>query len=222
MPLGIWKRRTIAGANAVGFGLGTAVFGMFFLLSLYMQEVLGFSALKTGLGYLAVALTSVVAAGVAQALVTRLGVRPVLSIGLAAMAIGLAYFTQVSVDGSYVTDLLPGFLCVGVGLGFSFVPVSIAALAGVTDREAGLASGLINTTQNIGGAVGLAILTTVSTTHAENLIADGTARLTAITEGFSLAFWVAAGFAVAALIVTLVFLRGSELEDVEVAPVPTG
>ena len=222
MPLGIWKRRTIAGANAVGFGLGTAVFGMFFLLSLYMQEVLGFSALKTGLGYLAVALTSVAAAGVAQALVTRLGVRPVLSIGLSAMAIGLAYFTQVSVDGSYVTDLLPGFLCVGVGLGFSFVPVSIAALAGVTDREAGLASGLINTTQNIGGAVGLAILTTVSTTHAENLIAGGTERLTAITEGFSLAFWVAAGFAVAALIVTLVFLRGNELEDVGVAPAPTG
>src|SRR3954469_314642 len=188
MPLSIFKRRTLAGANAVGFGLGTAVFGMFFLLSLYMQEVLGFSALKTGLGYLSLALTSVAAAGVAQALVTRIGVRPVLSVGLGAIAIGLAYFTQVSVDGSYVVGLLPGFLCVGVGLGFSFVPVSIAALAGVTDREAGLASGLINTTQNIGGAVGLAILTTVSTTHAENLIADGTNRLSAITQGFSLAF----------------------------------
>src|SRR3954452_14146355 len=148
MPLSIFKRRTLAGANAVGFGLGTAVFGMFFLLSLYMQEVLGFSALKTGLGYLAVALTSVAAAGVAQALVTKVGVRPVLSIGLSAMAIGLASFTQVSVDGSYVTNPLPGFLCVGVGLGFSFVPVSIAALGGVSAGEAGLASGLINTTQN--------------------------------------------------------------------------
>jgi predicted MFS family arabinose efflux permease len=222
MPLSIFKRRTLAGANAVGFGLGTAVFGMFFLLSLYMQEVLGFSALKTGLGYLAVALTSVAAAGVAQALVTKLGVRPVLSIGLSAMAVGLAYFTQVSVDGSYVSDLLPGFLCVGVGLGFSFVPVSIAALAGVSDREAGLASGLINTTQNIGGAVGLAILTTVSTTHAENLVAEGTNRLSALTQGFSLAFWVGAGFAVAALVVTLVTLRGRALEEAQVAPAPMG
>jgi EmrB/QacA subfamily drug resistance transporter len=222
VPLSVFRRRTLAGANAVGFGLGTAVFGMFFLLSLYMQEVLGFSAIKTGLGYLAVALTSIAAAGLAQALVTKLGVRPVLSIGLAALALGLAYFTQVSVDGSYVTDLLPGFLCVGLGLGFSFVPVSIAALAGVPQREAGLASGLINTTQNIGGAVGLAILTTVSTTHTDNLIADGTNQLSALTQGFSLAFWVGAGFAVAALVVTLVTLRGRELEEAQVAPAPMG
>src|SRR4029079_12804017 len=138
------------------------------------------------------------------------------------IALGLAYFTQVSVDGSYLTDLLPGFLCVGVGLGFSFVPVSIAALAGVTDREAGLASGLINTTQNVGGAVGLAILTTVSTTHAENLIADGANRLSAVTEGFSLAFWVGAGFAVAALIITLATLRGREIDEAVVAPAPMG
>jgi EmrB/QacA subfamily drug resistance transporter len=222
VPLSVFRRRTLAGANAVGFGLGTAVFGMFFLLSLYMQEVLGFSAIKTGLGYLAVALTSIAAAGLAQALVTRLGVRPVLSIGLAALALGLAYFTQVSVDGSYVTDLLPGFLAVGLGLGFSFVPVSIAALAGVAQREAGLASGLINTTQNIGGAVGLAILTTVSTTHTDNLIADGTGQLSALTQGFSLAFWVGSGFAVAALIVTLVTLRGREIEEAQVAPAPLG
>ena len=104
---------------------------MFFLLSLYMQQVLGFSALETGVGYLAVALTAVVASGVAQALVTKIGVKPVLAAGMALLAAGLVFFTQISVDGSYVADLLPGFLLIGVGLGFSFVPVSIAALAGV-------------------------------------------------------------------------------------------
>src|SRR3954452_20848540 len=222
VPLGVFRRRTLAGANAVGFGLGTAVFGMFFLLSLYMQGVLGFSAIRTGLGYLAVALTSIVAAGVAQALVTRVGVRPVLAFGLGSLAVGLIYFTQVSVDGSYVTDLLPGFLLVGVGLGFSFVPVSIAALAGISHREAGLASGLINTTQNIGGAVGLAILTTVSTTHTANLISDGVDRLSATVQGFSLAFWVGAGCAAAAFVITLVVLRGRELEEAQVAPAPMG
>ena len=132
MPLSFFRRRTPTGANIIGFGLGTMVFGMFFLLSLYMQQVLGFSALKTGVGYLAVALTAVVASGAAQALVTRLGVKPVLSVGMLLLGGGLIFFTQVSVDGSYVSDLLPGFLLIGVGLGFAFVPVSIAALAGVT------------------------------------------------------------------------------------------
>src|SRR4249919_985319 len=172
VPLGIFKRRTLVGANTVGFGLGTAIFGMFFLLSLYMQQVLGFSALETGVGYLAVALTAVAASGVAQALVTRVGVKPVLATGLSLLAAGLIFFTQVSVDGSYVSDLLPGFLLVGVGLGFSFVPVSIAALAGATDKEAGLQSGLINTSQQIGGALGLAILSTVATTRTENLVEE--------------------------------------------------
>ena len=112
---------------------------MFYLLSLYMQIVLGFSALETGVGYLAVALTAVVASGVAQALTTKAGVKPVLAAGMALLAAGLIYFTQISVDGSYVADLLPGFLLIGVGLGFAFVPVSIAALSGATGEEAGLA-----------------------------------------------------------------------------------
>src|SRR5207302_5099588 len=116
---------------------------------------------------------------------------PVLVTGLALLAAGLVYFTRVSVGGSYVSDLLPGFLLIGVGLGFSFVPVSIAALAGVSGGEAGLASGLINTSQQVGGALGLAILTTVSTTRTAHLIGSGTGELRALTAGFSLAFWVA-------------------------------
>ena len=211
VPLSFFRRRTPTGANIIGFGLGTIVFGMFFLLSLYQQQVLGFSALKTGLGYLAVALTAVVASGAAQALVTRLGVKPVLVTGLSLLGVGLIYFTQVSVGGSYVGDLLPGFLLIGVGLGFSFVPVSIAALAGVTGRDAGLASGLINTSQQIGGALGLAILTTIATTHAENLLAEGQDQAHAFTSGYSLAFWAGAGFAAISVIATIFALKREDL-----------
>jgi EmrB/QacA subfamily drug resistance transporter len=217
MPLSFFRRRTPTGANIVGLGLGTVVFGMFFLLSLYMQQVLGFSALETGVGYLAVALTAVVASGVAQALVTRAGVKPILAFGLLSILAGLVWFTQISVDGSYAADLLGGFLLVGVGLGFSFVPVSIAALASVPPQEAGLASGLINTSQQIGGALGVAILTTVSTTTTSDAIASGTDQPQALVDGFSAAFWVAAAFAAAAIVATLLALRRQDLAGVEPA-----
>jgi MFS family permease len=211
MPLSFFKRRTPTGANIVGLLLGTIVFSMFFLLSLYMQQVLGFSALKTGVGYLAVALTAVVASGVAQAMVTRIGVKPVLAAGMTFILAGLIWFAQIPVDGSYLVNLFGGFMLIGIGLGFSFVPVSIAALAGVPPKEAGLASGLINTSQQIGGALGVAILTTVSTTRTENLISDGTAQPQALTDGFALAFWVAAGFAVVAILATLFTIRGEDI-----------
>jgi EmrB/QacA subfamily drug resistance transporter len=222
VPLGFFRRRTPTAANVIGLGLGTMTFGMFFLLSLYMQQVLGFSAIKTGVAYLAVALTAVVSSGISQALVTRVGVKPILAIGMGLLGGGLAYFTQVSVGGSYVSDLLPGFLLIGVGLGFAFVPVSIAALAGVDSHNAGLASGLINTSQQIGGAIGLAVLATVSTTRTENLLAKGTDQATALTSGFQIAFWVGVGLAAASLIATLVALRGKDLENIsaETAPVP--
>ena len=219
VPLGFFRRRTPTGANIVGLGLGTTVFGMFFLLSLYMQQVLGFSAMQTGAAYLAIALTAVVSSGISQALVTRIGVKPVLATGMSLLAGGLLYFTQVSPQGSYVGDLLPGFLLVGVGLGFSFVPVSIAALAGIGDREAGLASGLINTTQQVGGALGLAVLATISTTRTENLLASGTEPASALTTAFAAAFWVGVGFALISLAATLLALRKRDLElPAEVAP----
>ena len=214
VPLSFFRKRTPTGANIIGFGLGTMIFGVFFMLSLYMQQVLGYSAMETGVGYLAVALTAVVAAGASQALVTKLGVKPVLMSGMVLLGIGMAFFSQVSVGGSYVSDLLPGFLLIGVGMGFSFVPISIAALAGVTSTEAGLASGLINTSQQIGGALGIAVLATVSTTRTENLLSDGTAKAAALTGGFSIAFWVAAAFAVVSLIATIVLLRRDDLATV--------
>jgi EmrB/QacA subfamily drug resistance transporter len=212
VPLRIFRRRTLTGANIIGFLLGTMIFGMFFLLSLYMQQVLGFTALKTGLGYLAVALTAVVASGAAQALVTKLGIKPSLLGGLTLVGGGLVLFTQISPTGSYLTDLLPGFIILGIGLGFTFVPISIAALAGVTGKDAGLASGLINTSQQIGGALGLAMLTTVATSHITNLAPDGNPTAADLTSGYALAFWVAAGVALAAIVTTLVIVRKQDLE----------
>ena len=222
VPLGIFRRRTLSGANLIGFGLVTMIFGMFFLLSLYMQQVLGYSAMKAGVGYLAVALTVVASAAISQAFVTRLGVKPVLVTGMVLLAAGLVYFSQVSVNGTYVADLLPGFLLIGVGMGFSFVPISIAALAGVQGPEAGLASGLINTSQQIGGALGLALLTTVATTRADSLLESGTPPPQALTDGFSLAFWVAVGFAIVSLVTTLAVLKREELDvaAAQAAPAP--
>jgi EmrB/QacA subfamily drug resistance transporter len=226
VPLGIFRRRTLSGANLIGLGLGTMIFGMFFLLSLYMQQVLGYSAMKTGVGYLAVALTVVVSAAISQMFVTRLGVKPVLVVGMTLLLAGLIYFSQVSVDGSYVADLLPGFLLIGVGMGFSFVPISIAALAGVEQHEAGLASGLINTSQQIGGALGLALLTTVATTRTNHLLESGTQPPEALTNGFGLAFFVGAGFAVVSLVTTLLVLKRDELDEAaaqaQPAPAPAG
>src|SRR4029450_12293409 len=211
VDLNIFRRRTLTGANVIGLMLGTILFGMFFLLTLYQQDVLGYSPLRTGVNSLAIALTVIGASGISQALVTRIGVRPVLMVGLALLGGGLVYYTQISVDGSYLTDLLPGFLLTGVGLGFAFVPVSIAALSGVTGREAGLASGLINTSQQIGGARGLALRTPVSTTRTDNLLKNGVAAPVALTDGFQLAFWVAVGFALLAVATTLLVLRRQNL-----------
>jgi EmrB/QacA subfamily drug resistance transporter len=219
VPLGIFARlRTLTGANVVGFLLGGLTFAMFFMLSLYMQQVLGLSALQTGAGYLAVALTAIVSAGVAQAFVTRIGVKPAMTFGVLLMTLGNLWFTQVSADGSYAVDLLPGFFAIGVGLGFSFVPMSIAALAGVAPHEAGLASGLINTTQQIGGALGVAIFSTVSTTRTSHLTKAGDSISSALTGGFSLAFWVAVGFGVAGLVATLTMIHREELAAPAEAP----
>jgi MFS family permease len=211
IDLSIFRRRTLTGANVIGLMLGTILLGMFFLLTLYQQDVLGFSPLRTGVGNLAIALTVIGGSAISQALVTRVGVKPVLMVGLALLGGGLAYYTQIPVNGSYFANLFPGFLLTGVGLGFSFVPISIAALSGVTSREAGLASGLITTSQQIGGGIGLAILTTVSTTRTNNVLANGVAEPTALTDGFRLAFWVGVGFAAIALALTFTVLRRRDL-----------
>jgi EmrB/QacA subfamily drug resistance transporter len=215
MRFGIFGIRTVSGANVAGFIMGTALFAMFLMLTLYMQQVLGYSAMRTGLAYLAVAGTAIIWSGVAAQLVNRVGVKPVLTAGMAFLTAGLVYFTQVSVGGSYVGDLLPGFLLIAIGLGFSFVPISIAALAGVRPSEAGLASGLINTTQQIGGALGVAVLSTIATTTTSNAVETGTAVPTALTDGFQAAFIVGAAIALAGILAALLLIRRDELAPQE-------
>jgi EmrB/QacA subfamily drug resistance transporter len=214
MRFGILQIRTVTGANVAGFILGTATFSMFLMLTLYMQQVLGFSAMKTGVGYLAVAGTAILWSAVAAQLVTRIGVKPVLVLGMAFLTGGLVYFTQVSVGGSYLGDLLPGFLMIGVGLGFSFVPISIAALAGIQAAEAGLASGLINTTQQIGGALGIAALSTIATSQTEDAVASGAALPVALVDGFNGAFLAGVIIAGLGIVAALALIRRDELEQV--------
>jgi MFS family permease len=213
MRFGILRTKTVAGANVSGFILGTAIFAMFLMLTLYMQQVLGYSAMKTGVAYLAVAGTAILWSAVAAQLVTRLGVKPVLVTGMVALAGGLAWFTQVSVDGSYLTVLRAGVLLVGVGLGFSFVPISIAALAGVRMNEMGLASGLINTSQQIGGALGIAALSTIATSTTSDAVASGTAQAQAAVDGFSAAFLAGLIIAIVGIVASLVLIRRDELEN---------
>jgi EmrB/QacA subfamily drug resistance transporter len=220
MRFGLLRTKTIAGANVAGFIMGTAMFSMFLMLTLYMQQVLGYSAMKTGVAYLAVAGTAILTSTLAAQLVTRVGVKPVLVVGMTALTAGLVYFTQVSVHGTYLGDLLPGFLLVAVGIGFAFVPISIAALAGVQPAEAGLASGLINTSQQIGGALGIALLSTIATTRTSDKLAAGTALDPALVDGFRLAFLVGVGIAAAGILASLVLIRRDELQVPAAEPVP--
>jgi EmrB/QacA subfamily drug resistance transporter len=213
MRLGILRIRTVSGANVAGFILGTATFSMFLMLTLYMQQVLGYSAMETGIAYLAVAGTAILWSAVAAQLVTRIGVKPVLAGGMATLTAGLLYFTQVSVGGSYLGDLLPGFLLIGIGLGFSFVPISIAALAGVQPAEAGLASGLINTSQQIGGALGIAALSTIATSWTNDAVATGTALPSALVDGFTAAFVAGSIAAGVGILAALTLIRRDELEQ---------
>jgi EmrB/QacA subfamily drug resistance transporter len=221
VPMSIFRVKTVLGANITGFILGTILFAMFLLLTLYMQQVLGMSPLRTGLGYLAVAGTAILWANVAALLVNRVGVKPILMVGMALMGVGLVFFTQISADGSYWSDLFPGFLIIGLGMPFVFVPVTIAAVAGVSHDEAGLASGLINTSQQIGGALGIAVLAAVANHVTTSQAADGTAAAQAAVDGFTAAFWIAAAAAAVGVAAIAVFVRRSELVTGS-APEPEG
>jgi predicted MFS family arabinose efflux permease len=217
MRFGILRTKTVLGANVSAFILGTALFSMFLMLTLYMQNVLGYSAMKAGVAYLAVAGTSIIWANVAAALVNRVGVRPLIALGMALLTVGMLLFTQIGVGDSYVTALLPGFLIVAMGIAFCFVPISIAALAGVREEEAGLASGLFNTSQQVGGAVGIALLSTIAVSTTDDKLASGIAVPDAMVSGFQAAFWVGAAIAAIGFVATLVLVRDSELAPVDVS-----
>jgi EmrB/QacA subfamily drug resistance transporter len=221
MPFHIFRVRTVAGANVVGFLMGAVLFANFFVLTLYVQGVLGYSPIKTGVTFIATAGTAVLAAGVAQALTTKFGAKPIIVIGLTLILAAMVFYAQIPVSGGFASNLLPGYLLMGVGIAFAFVPVSIAALAGVAEREAGLASGLINTSQQIGGAIGTAIASTIFTTHFKSLRIDGKSLPEALTGGYAWAFWGLAVIAVLALISAFTLIRREELADVP-ASAPIG
>jgi EmrB/QacA subfamily drug resistance transporter len=215
VPFSIFRLQTLTAANVAGFIMGTAMFSMFLMLTLYMQQVLGYSPMETGVAYLAVAGTAVIWANVAAAAVNRIGVKPALILGMTLLTVGLLYFTQVSVGGSYWADLFPGFLVLGVAIPFAFVPITIAALAGTKPREAGLASGLINTSQQIGGAVGIALLSTIAVTTTEDELGTGTVAPVALTDGFVRAFWAGAAIAFVGVLVSVFMVRGRDLKPQE-------
>jgi EmrB/QacA subfamily drug resistance transporter len=215
VPFSIFRLQTLTAANVAMFIMGTALFSMFLMLTLYMQQVLGYSPIQTGLAYLAVAGTAVIWANVAAAAVNKVGVKPALILGMSLLTVGLVYFTQVSVGGSYWADLFPGFLVLGLAIPFAFVPITIAALAGTKPQEAGLASGLVNTTQQIGGAVGIAILSTIAVSTTDDAVADGTAVPTALTDGFVNAFWAGAAIAFVGVLVSIFMVRGRDLQPQE-------
>jgi MFS family permease len=220
MPLGIFRIRLVAGANVVGLLLAGGMYGSFLLLTLYMQQVLQLSVLQTGIAFLATAGTAVVMAGPAQALTTRLGAKPIMVIGFALLVAGSLWYTQIDANGSYPVDLLPGFLAVGIGIPFAFIPVTIAALAGVQDDDAGLASGLINTSQQVGGAIGTAVLSTVAFTHERTLLHAGQPLDESLTQGFRWGFWVDAGIWTAGLLTALVLVRREEVAHPEAVELP--
>jgi len=210
LPLRIFRLRTLSGSNLGGLLLGGSVFAQFFLLTLYMQQVLHYSAITTGVAYIALTLTIILCSGLAQALVTRLGVRAVMPAGMALAAGALVWFAQLPVHGHYFANLFGPFLLGGLGLALAFVPMSIGGLTGVRGADAGVASGLLNTVQQVGGAIGVAIATTIATTFTMHFVnAHHTSPLApaALVHGFQAAFYVLAAIAGAGAVLSAILIE---------------
>jgi EmrB/QacA subfamily drug resistance transporter len=212
MPLRIFRLQTLAGANAVGFLLGASFYSFIFIGTLYMQQVLGFSALQGGFAWAASGVASMLFAGISQALVTKVSAKLVMAFGMTVLGAGIFWTAQAPVHGHYVGDLFGPFLvAVGLGTAFTFIPVQIAALAGVAEREAGLASGLIYTSQELGGALGIAIASSIAASHYTTLLRGGDTVRAALTGGFHSALWVSGVIALLAIPVTFLLIRNDEM-----------
>jgi EmrB/QacA subfamily drug resistance transporter len=210
MPLRIFGSRTLAGANIAGLFMGAGFFGFIFIGTLYMQQVLGYSALETGAAWMVASSFSMILSAPVQKLVTRFSAGPVLMVGMAMVGGGILWSTVVPVHAHYWVDLAAPWIVVGAGTAFAFIPISIAGLQGVTEQDAGLASGLLNTSQQLGGAIGVAIASTVSATRLTTLTAQGKATDVALTGGFHWAFWVCGLIALAAVPTTAMLVRRSK------------
>jgi EmrB/QacA subfamily drug resistance transporter len=216
LPLQMFRLRTLSGSNLAGLLMGGAVFSQFFLLTLYMQQVLHYSAIQTGVAYVALTLTVIVFSNVSQALALRIGIRRVLPAGLLLTAAGLVLYARLPVHGHYFWNIFPAFLLSGLGMAFAFIPLTIGALAGVRHSEAGIASGLINTTQQVGGAIGVALATTVATTFTARYVdshngADAFSA-PALTHGFQMGFYALAALAAVGTVLSAVMLESNPAE----------
>jgi EmrB/QacA subfamily drug resistance transporter len=211
LPMHLFRSSTVAGANVVGFLLTASFFTFIFVGTLYMQQVLGYSALKTGLAWLTASLTSVACAGLSQMLVTKTSAKAVMALGMGLIGGGVVWAAQVPVHGHFWAHLAGPFFVTGAGTAFAFIPVSIAALAGVGERDAGVASGLLNTSQQLGGAIGVAVASTVAASRAHALAHLGYGTAAALTGGFSRALWVCGLVGLSAVPLTFVLVRRQEL-----------
>src|SRR3954469_3916993 len=204
LPLRLLRSRVLSAANATMIGVGALAFGNFFLVTLYLQDVLGYSAIETGVAFIAITLSIGIFSNIGPVLASRYGVRRVLSTGMALSALGVLLYARMPVGGHYFWDVFPALIVTGVGLGLTFVPVTIAALQGAAPPDAGIASGLINTTRQIGGAVGIAAVTTIAATVAANDPSVGPPA--ALTHGFHAAFYVLAAIALLGALTAAAFL----------------
>jgi EmrB/QacA subfamily drug resistance transporter len=208
MPLRIFRLRSLAGANAVGVLLGASFYSFIFIGTLYMQQVLRFSALQAGLAWASASIVSMLFAGLSQLLVTRGSAKLVMALGMSVMGIGILWTTQAPVHGHFLANLFgPFLLVVGLGTAFAFIPVSIAALTGVAEHEAGLASGLIYTSQELGGALGIAIASSIAGSQYTTLLHGGASLQAALTGGFHSALWVSGAIALLAVPVAFLLIR---------------
>jgi EmrB/QacA subfamily drug resistance transporter len=222
LPMRIFRLRPLAVANVTMLLVGAIVFSEFFLLTLYLQDVLQFSAVRTGTAFAAFAVTVVIVSNLAQLIIARIGVQRTLVTGLLLMTASLGLLTRLPVDGQYFWDLFPAFVLGGAGLGLSFVPITIASLTGVDRADAGVASGLINTSRQIGGAIGIAAVSAIAATSTGNYLDSHAGIATsgaALDHGLQTALYVVAGLAVAATVITAVFLRTAVTPSVQVARV---
>jgi EmrB/QacA subfamily drug resistance transporter len=213
LPLPILRLPTLAGANVAGLLLGGSFFGFVFVGTLYMQQVLHYGALQSGVAWLAASLTSIALAGLSQWLVTRGGAKIVMAIGMGLIGAGVIWATQVPVHGHFLANLAAPFVIAGAGTAFAFIPISIGALAGIAEHRAGLASGLLNTSQQLGGAIGVAIASSIAASRTTALLHTGDALPTALTGGFQRAFWILGAIALLALPAIFTLVRRDELSD---------
>jgi EmrB/QacA subfamily drug resistance transporter len=222
MPLRLFRSRNVSGANVVQALLVAGMFGMFFIGALYLQRVLGYDALEVGLAFLPASIVmGALSLGFSEKLIMRFGPKTTLVPGVSLVVAGLLLFARSPVDANYWVDVLPALLLVGVGVGTSFPSLMTLAMSGATPQDAGLASGVVNTSMQVGGAIGLAVLATLSTERTQNLVAEGTAQPEALTSGYHLAYLIGAGLAAVAVAVAVVVLRNPEpIEAPEMAPEP--